>query len=885
MVRGELEDSGEPEGGGRIERLLTALVFAVSRRPRLTLLAAAVLTLLSAVYSQQTMRMNSDDSALISQDEPFRQEYQHFIDAFPQFDETTVIVITSDSIDRAEDAVNAMTAALAERPELIDTLYSPSADPFFEDHALLYLDISDLEDVIDRLAEAQPALTALAEDPSLRGLTSELQLSIDQLLEGEELPPGFARMADRISDVSESLLAGKPRSISWADEFLDQEGQVYRIIIVQGKKIFDEQISTSRLIGEIRALGEDLGLTPENGVQLRLTGMVPLAHDELETLQSGLALAGVLSLSLLTIILGFGVRSLRIIVATLVTLAASLIWTTAWAMLSVGEFNLISAAFAVLMIGLGVDFAIHVGLRYEEECRHIGSVPHALARAGGKAGPSVSLCALTSAIGFLSFVPTPYPGLGALGIIAGGGMFISLLGTLTVFPALLALMRAPSAQQTNRAPLLARFYPVIDRRAGAVVVVAIGVGVVATALATQAKFDFSTLSMRDPDSESMRTLRDLQEEEIVTDYSATILAENREAAEQIAVELEALDVVLEARPPSWFVAGDQEDKLFMIEDAAFFLESVLAPPPPVAAPSDQQRLEAMRELRETIAKLPPGHDSDPAWRSARRLGAVLDRLDAVPDPAGTARTLESLVVNDLEERIEWIGRAVTVDAVAFEDLPAELRRRNIAEDGRARVAALPLEDVRDADALGRFVTAVSRVAPHATGRPAVEAGIGDVVVLTFRIAIGISLFLVFSLLVVTLRSVRDAVLVLLPITLAAIMTAATGVLIQMPFNMTNVVVIPLIMGLGIDNGIHVFMRFRGDASIEEMMTSSTPRAVLLSALTTLAAFGALAVSGHPGLHSIGVLLSFSVIYLVLCTLVVLPAMLVLSARVTKARTA
>ena len=873
-MRGE---SGTQESG-RVERTLSRAVLAVSQWPKLTLLLAGLLTLIAILYSQQTIRINSDDSALFSQEEPFRKEYQRFIDAFPQFDETTVIVLTSDSIDLAEDAAQRMTEALAQRPELIETLYSPSADPFFEDHALLYMDQADLEDVIDRLAEAQPALTALAEDPSLRGLMGELQLSVEQLIEGEELPPGFARMADRISEVSDSLLAGKPRSISWADEFLDQQGEVYRIITVQGKKDFEEQISTTRLIGEIRALGESLGLVPENGVRMRLTGMVPLAHDELETLQSGLALAGVISLFLLTVILTFGVRSLRIIVSTLVTLAVSIVWTTAWAMLSVGEFNLISAAFAVLMIGLGVDFAVHFGLRYEEETRKGLTVTRALARAGGSTGPSVSLCALTSAIGFLAFVPTPYPGLGALGIIAGGGMFISLIATFTVFPALLALMRPPTAQQSEGTLPLGNLYPVIDRRAGTVVLAALVLGVISIVLSGHVRFDFSTLSMRDPASESVQTLRDLQREEIVTDYSATVIAENFEEAERMAEELEQLDLVLEARPPSWYVAGEQEDKLLMIDDAAFFLESILNPPPPLAPPSDLQLHESVDALREVISSLPSDQASDPAVRSARRLGEVLDRLAGEPDPVAASRALEALVINDLEERIEWIGRAVTVDGVIFDDLPAELRRRSIAPDGRTRVAVLPTEDVRDPVALARFVAAVGSVASHATGRPAVEAGIGEIVVLTFRIAIGISLSVVFTLLVITLRSFRDAIFVLLPISLAALMTTATGVLIDMPFNLTNVVVIPLIMGLGIDNGIHVFMRFRSGASLEEMMTSSTPRAVFLSALTTLAAFGSLAVSGHPGLHSIGVLLSFSVIYLIFCTLVVLPSMLALSGR-------
>ncbi len=860
-------------------RALSALVSGVSGRPWTTILLTLLLTILSVVYSGQNLRMNSDDSALISQDEPFRREYSHFIDVFPQFDETTVIVLTSESLDIADDAADRLTQALAKRPDLIHSLYSPSATPFFEDHALLYMDEEDLEEVIDRLAEAQPALAALAEDPSLRGLFDQLQLSLEELLEeGEELPSGFSAMTDRVSDVIQSLLDGRPQKISWADEFLPQEGQVYRIIIIQGHKDFSEDISTRRLIDEIRAMASSLGLSPENGVKVRLTGMVPLANDELESLQSGLSLAGGLSLSLLVVILGFGVRSLRIIVATLFTLITSILWTTAWAMASVGEFNIISAAFAVLMIGIGVDFAIHIGLRYEEETRRGLDVRPALVAAAEATGPSVSLCALTSAIGFLAFVPTPYPGLAALGIIAGGGMFLSLIASFTLFPAILATMRPPSGQQVEGVPVFAGLYSQIERRATGIVVAAGLIGLAAIAISTQASFDFSTLSMRDPESESMLTLRELQEEDIVTDYSATVLAPDVEGAEQLAAELEALEVVSEARPPGWYVAGNQEEKLFMIEDAAFFLESILNPPPSPVAPTPAERVAVVEELHRSIDLLPPGHDENSSWRSARRLGGMLDLLLARGDVSAAVGELESLVVNDLEERIEWIGRAVTVREVQFEDLPASLRARSVAADGRAIVVALPREDVRDPDALQRFVDTVATVAPHATGRPVVEAGIGQVVVMTFRIAIGLSLLAVSLVLFLALGSLVDAITVLLPITLAALMTTAFGVLIEMPFNMTNVVVIPLIMGLGIDNGIHVFMRFQGNASVGEMMSSSTPRAVLLSALTTLAAFGSLAVSGHRGLHTMGVLLSVSVIGLILCTLVVLPAILILFRR-------
>jgi len=235
--------------------------------------------------------------------------------------------------------------------------------------------------------------------------------------------------------------------------------------------------------------------------------------------------------------------------------------------------------------------------------------------------------------------------------------------------------------------------------------------------------------------------------------------------------------------------------------------------------------------------------------------------------------LEQRVVSDLHDRIDWLRRALEVQQVHFEDLPQSLLDRLVAPDGRALVVALPREDLRDIQALRRFVDAVQSADPHATGRPVVEAGIGDVVVSTFRVAIGIALVAISLVLLFTLRSALDALLVLAPITLAACFTTAIGVLIEIPFNMANVVVIPLVLGLGVDIGIHVFMRYRDAGSLADTLSSSPPRAVLLSALTTLAAFGSLAVSPHRGIHSMGVLLSVSVLCLIVCALIVLPALI------------
>ena len=859
-------------------RGLTAWVEWVAHHPYWTLAVTGLLTLVSIVYSSDAVRMNSDDSTLISQDEPFRQDYKDFSNSYPQFDETSLIVITSESLDLAEDAVDRLAAALEQRTDLIDTLYAPSADEFLDTHALLYLDDEDLDDFVERLAEAQPALTALVEDPSLRGLFEEFELSLDELEEEGELPAGYTRMAERVSDSVESMLAGRPRRIGWADEFVGSDDLVYRLIVIQGRKSFEERIASGPLIRGIRDSVRDLGLTPENGVRVRLTGMVPLAHEEQESVQDGLALAGVVALSLLTLILTFGVRSLRIIVATLVTLIASLSWTTAYAMLSVGEFNIISAAFGVLLIGLNVDFAIHIGLQYEEQTRRGCPVPLALRGATESVGGAVSLCAVTSAIGFLSFVPTRYHGLGALGIIAGGGILISLVASFSVFPALLALMRAPSKQSVVSIPAIERLYPVLTRHAGKVIAATGVLAIAAAVLSSEMRFDFSTLGMKDPESESMMTLRELQTEDIVTDYSATVLASNLEEAEEIALRLEALSVVSEVRSPASYVPDDQEDKLAVLADAAFFLEPVLYPEPAKPAPTSEERRKAVEALTLRIRSMPSGDETEPAWAATRRLGSLLERVLASPEPDAAMANLEQLVVSDFAERLDWLTRAIVVETIEFADLPSEMRERIVARDGRVRVVALPEEDLSDVAALADFVDAVATIDPRATGRPAVEAGIGGIVVGTFRTAIGITVVAVGLILLLVLRSPLDSLMVLAPIVLAALVTIAVGVLIGMRFNMTNVVVIPLVVGLGVDNGIHVFMRFRHDRSLSQMMGSSTPRAVVLSALTTLAAFGSLSLSHHRGIHSMGVLLSIAVVSLIVCTLVVLPALILVVRR-------
>jgi hypothetical protein len=209
------------------------------------------------------------------------------------------------------------------------------------------------------------------------------------------------------------------------------------------------------------------------------------------------------------------------------------------------------------------------------------------------------------------------------------------------------------------------------------------------------------------------------------------------------------------------------------------------------------------------------------------------------------------------------------------DLPPSLRERWLNAEGQARIQVRPAADVTDNAALQAFALAVLELAPHATGTPVIVMGGGDAVVGAFQEASWLALALITLLLVVVLGRLRDILLVLVPLGLAVLFTAASAVALGLRLNFANVIVLPLLLGLGVSGAIHVVMRWREEAEPERVAATSTPRAVLFSALTTIASFGSLALSRHLGLASMGLLLTIAILWSLFCTLVVLPSVMAL----------
>ena len=595
---------------------------------------------------------------------------------------------------------------------------------------------------------------------------------------------------------------------------------------------------------------------------MRLTGGVALDQEELDSVEVGGKTAGALSLVLVALLLIVGLRSGGLVLATVATLLMGLIWTAGFAALTLGELNLISVAFAVLFVGLGVDFGIHMCLRYREELAGDAEKAEAIRRAGGAVGGALALSAMSAAAGFYAFLPTDYRGLADLGLIAGTGMFLALVANLTVLPALLALLPRPSPRPWQRLST----FP-LQRVSRPVLAIAAILGIAAIFAVPLARFDFNPLNLKDPRTESVSTFLDLAADPDATPYVIKVLADDLEAAGAIADRVADAGLADRVIALSSFVPEDQAEKLIIVDDIAFFLGPVLSPGEPPPATTDAERQQALARLRARLQAASARDDL--VGLAAADLDAA---LTAVPGSDAAAELERRLTVN-LPRALDQLRTALEATEVTLDDLPPELRRRWQAEDGSARVDIQPGISIVDNSDLRRFADAVLEVVPTASGGPIIVTEAGRVVLRAFLEATALAVVLISAILLVMLRRFADIVLVLVPLAFAALMTVAASVVLGLAFNFANVIVLPLLLGLGVSSSIHLVMRQREEGGGVSVLTSSTPRAVLFSSLTTIAAFGSLAVSGHRGMTSMGQLLTIAILFVLLATLVVLPSLM------------
>ncbi|HXI87115.1 MAG TPA: MMPL family transporter [Parvularculaceae bacterium] len=840
-----------------IEYFLLRWAELARRRPASTISFFVIASLLAGYLTVANLKVNTDTSEMLDKNLPAQRNSIALRDTFPQIKNDLIVVVRAATLDEADAFAEALRDRLQNEPKVFSGVFAPAEDPFFLNNGLLYLGKDALEKRLAQTTKAAGLLETLVKSPTTDTLFSTLADN-DKLAEKSDLgQETLSSIYTQLGDVIEASLAGKVQPFSWMGALDPDPAKSVYTRIVYATPILDyTRLKPAKAaLAALKADVADLEGSFSGRAEAYVTGDPALREEELESVTTGIGLSFLISFLSVSALLFIALRSIPLTLVTMGSLIITLVCTSGFAAVAIGELNLVSIAFTVLLTGLGLEFAIHLLLHIEER-RALGQTTRqALRGSMHESGVGIFLAATTTTLGFFSFIPTKFVGIAQLGVIAGVGILIALFVSVTFVPATLGALPAPQTykiRKPKRAGLL-------QRVSGPAAVLVVILGLASVVFIPKSRFDADPMSLRDPHTQSVKGFNFLFEDENTIPYRLTRLVPDEAAALATEDEAKKLKTVSGTRSLADFVPKDQDDKLDLIGFAAGSLAYALD-----ATPSPGEAANSGGSLKlET--RLQAAHKDGPG----ARLGALLKEAREKASPEVDALIQKNIFAYwpQLVSRLkgQFNAQQVTVD-----DIPKALKDRYLSPKGVWRVDIIPAQDPRNEKALDQFVDSVAAIFPDVSGSAIQSKTAGEVISAAMLQATGIALLVIMFFLWLLVRNVVQVVLMIMPLMLAASLTIATGVIFDIPFNYANVIVLPLLLGVGVDSGVHLVLRQEQIKAGEDVYGTSTPRAVFFSALTTIASFGSLMLSAHRGTASMGELLSIAIGYTLICTLIVLP---------------
>ena len=856
------------------------------RHPVILLLTVILLATLAVQYAGNNLSINTDTAELIAPDAPFQVNRRQVEKTFSQDLHSVLLVVESDTPELTKAATRRLVRLFKADKDNIESAYIPNENEFFRQNGLLYLDTDNLQTLSGNLSQAQPFIGRIAQEPNLTGFFSIFEDALTSSDKNQEMPIDMTSLIDKISSALHKTLNGEKGLLSWetliAEKKLTASHSNNGFIIVLPKFDYTQIRPAEHAIDTIRKAVAEIQDPNVPTVKVWITGEVGLEDDELAGMSSGTFTASVFSVALVLLILLIAYRSILLTIATLITLALGMIFCGAFAAFSVKELNLISVAFAVSNIGLGVEYAIHFCLRYRDNLLHHVEHERAIRSTLVSTSPSLLLCAGTTAIGLYAFIPTSYKGVSELGLLAGTSLFICLVITLVVLPVLLKVIpvQAPSEPVPSHpglSTLSERMATFTLHYAKPIAILTGLIAILSIVLVFKVKTDFNPLNLRDPNTESVIAFKNLMKDKETSPMTLTVLAKDENGAKVLQQKLAALSSVDKTISLFDFMPPDQEDKMVLIEEMEMVLGAQAQNFPALKPDTDPG--PGINRLIKAIDNILPSktdaHEIAALKNFKTQLQDILIELDSRQE---TGRRLfieqiQTTLLGTLPNVMNELLDGFNAQEITLADLPSDIKDRWLSKDGVYRIQIIPKKDMGDLDNMEEFITQVQAIAPEATDLPVMYWESMKEVIAAFKQAITIALVTIALLLFAIRRNVIDTLLVMTPLILAGLFTMASTVIADIPINFANIIALPLLLGLGVDNGIHMVEKLHHSLSEEQnIYQSSTARAMFYGALTTASSFAGLAFSPHQGIASMGMVITMGIFWIMTCTFIILPAL-------------
>jgi uncharacterized protein len=884
------------------EGLLRGIWRLVSSRPGWVLGAGTALAVLSAAAAFLFLGLNSDQDTLVSPDTPYHKRYLAHLENFGD-QEYLYVVIHTQGTEKGKERAIAFAEDLNKRlrghPELIHAVYFRVSPTDLGRGALLFASTEEAKTLSGTIRFLAPFLRAWSRDGSVSGFFDRAAALLSGTGGDPAMAPaslmaqGLETFRALVENMNGMLAGQRPyRSVldlsqAGNDYFFSASGKLLIMRILPAK-----DFGTMDVIGEplkvIRqAIAETLGDHPD--VEAGLTGRPVLAADEMATTDRDMTMAAVVAMILVAVLFMLILHGWLRPILLLISLIMAMAWSFGFATVAVGELNLLSIVFALVLVGIGVDFGIHIIIRYVEAKTDGSDVDPSVRTAIFKSGPGIILGAVTSLCAFYAVIWSDFIGLAELGLIGGTGVLLCLIAMLTVLPAMLLMagrrnLFPSSHPRITALPFLER----LSKRPGWAVLVLLAVTLAALPAVFKVHFSYNLLDLQAKGLESVRYERLLIDASGESTWYAILTAKDMAEVERLATQLEALPSVDQVDSILTVIPDDQAEKVAVYEKAADDLNPIsfdATPSPPLDADrliASLERLSlALEGLEEKL--FAAGAGSELAVMETLRGSIDQAIVLLMEDPQQVKRLAEfqAGLARDMGASIHQLKDWLSARSVTPDDLPATIRSIYVGKDGSYQLKIIPEKDVWDFDELSAFVSQLRTVDPMVSGVPVEVFESARLMHRTFLWAAGLTVVLVTLLLWIYWRSLISVVLTLLPLGISMVWLLEIMGWLGINFNLANFFAIPILIAIGVDGGIHLLSRWNevqdtGGANPAEksgLFHTSTPTAVALSFATTMIGFGGLLFAHHRGLASLGwVMVLGSFAGMLACLLVLPPAL-------------
>jgi hopanoid biosynthesis associated RND transporter like protein HpnN len=644
-------------------------------------------------------------------------------------------------------------------------------------------------------------------------------------------------------------------------------------------------------------------------LEIGMTGMPILENDEMRLSNESMTKATILAFLGVGAVFMAGFGGIRHPIAGMITLLVAFAWTLGYITIAIGHLNILSISFGAMLVGLGTDFSMHYIARYIELRAQNNSCEKALCQTAHSVGPGIAIGALTTAVAFFMASFTEFTGVAELGLISGGGIILCLIATIVFFPALITVLDK-NKNTTSNYPvpidISCAIKPLTRLPAATLLVAAILIIICCTGI-KNTRYDHNLLNLQPEGLESVALEEKLLRMDVEKGgrnvWFALSIADSREELllrKQLFAQ-KYPDITVE-EIVSCFPAADDE-KIYLIHQLAERLENLPERPPEIKIVDPSVVGGAIERLQNTLAdqnnpvnqiisnrnQITNHHHNTSTFDKntidyyENSLQAAMKRLNDIrtalrritlADYQNRMSMYQAAIAGDLLTRLKILKSCSNPQPPTINDLPASLVERFVSRGGKHLMRIYTMANIWDMDEMEKFVTAVRDIDPKATGSPLQTYESSLQMQQGFTMAAMYAFIAITILLFIDFMNIKHTATAMAPMLIGFVMMFGILGYIDIPLNPANLIVLPLILGIGIDSGVHIIHDYRSQSG-KYKITASTALAVLITSLTTIIGFGSMMIASHRGLQSLGRVLVIGVACCLFTSIVVLPAALTL----------